>query len=231
MNHSYFLPNTQGAPSVMEAFEFPSETFAQMEQLAEGSDYPLEAYEFVAREVTRLMWHRGSLPEVYRGVSDEALCWKLHDRALLEFKNRAIQQLAKWNVHETKDFGAIVYGLVSIGFLGKEKGDSERNFENIFDFNEEFEELHFERMPLFPVRWRVSTLLVATTVAAIGCAGFSKHGLDGALGTLLSSWLVLLGMASIYMGVSNRSKDWLLAVAAGVIFTSLGILSFILIAS
>ncbi len=215
----------------MVPIEFSPEVIAKMRDLAQSNDYPVEAYNFVLSEIVRLMSHRGSLPEQNRGISDHALCWKLHDCALREFKDRAKDTLAGWSIHKTRDFGAIVYGLVDKGLVTMRKVDSLEDFDNVFDFDEPFQELHYKSMPLLPTRWRVSTLLAITTVLAIAFAGISKSGLDGAVGTLLSTWLIAIGSVTIYLGVNDRTKDWLIAIIAGIVLVGSGILGFVVITS
>lgn len=200
---------------------------AQLDQLAGMSSYPIEAYKFVLSEFCQLMLHRGFLPEQSRGVSDHLLCWRLHDRAFVDYGEHAREKLAEWNVRSTKDFGKIVYGLVGIGLIGMEKQDSEQDFMDVFDFRDAFHEPHFKPAPLLPTRWRVSAMLALTTVFAIAIAGISNSGMEGAMGTLLSTWLIIIGGFTAYLGVSDRSKDWLLAVVAGILFLLLGMIGFV----
>lgn len=208
--------------------EFSAETIELLDELAHVSSYPAEAYEFVLSEVIRLMRQRELLPVDKRSISDELLCWKLHDRALLEFKDQARIGLAKWNIHSTEDFGTIVYGLLESGLVTKDDTDSERNFENVYDFQNAFNTPHFKRAQLFPTRWRVSTLLLITTVSAIALAGFSSLGFAGASGTLFCSWLMLMGGYLAYLGATERTNDWLLAVVVGAIVAVVGVLGFVI---
>lgn len=50
----------------------------------------------------------------------------------------AIDVLDNWNVHETEDFGRIVYNLVSMQLLGVSPNDSIHDFDQVFDFTEAF---------------------------------------------------------------------------------------------
>jgi uncharacterized repeat protein (TIGR04138 family) len=64
----------------------------------------------------------------------------LRELAIRDFGLMARSVLAHWGIHGTEDVGEIVFALVSEGVLVKEDDDAPRDFQNLFDFQEAFED-------------------------------------------------------------------------------------------
>ena len=78
-----------------------------------------------------------------------------------------------------------------------------------------------------PVQWRLSTMFLITTVLAIALAGFGQLGLEGAAGTLFSSWLGLIGVYCLYGGITDRKEGWPVNVLMGTLLTGLAVYLFL----
>jgi uncharacterized repeat protein (TIGR04138 family) len=51
--------------------------------------------------------------------------------------------LNSWGVYTTGDFGEIVYNWIRLGEMKKSEHDRREDFDDVFDFNEAFQQ-HFE---------------------------------------------------------------------------------------
>lgn len=80
-----------------------------------------------------------------------------------------------------------------------------------------------------PPQWRLSTLFVATTLAAIAVSGYGQLGVNGALGAVVSSWFCLIGLFLVVRGIADRQEGWLLPVLIGLVLTSIAIYGFLTI--
>lgn len=106
-----------------------------LEDIAEGRPYRKGAYEFVMHALEFAMG-RLDLP---RHISGAELLEGIRLYALDEFGPMARHVLAHWGVTETRDFGVIVFDLVSHGVLAKTDEDDLADFEDGFDFETAFE--------------------------------------------------------------------------------------------
>lgn len=182
--------------------------------------YPLDALLFVLGGfATSEIWTRTH-------ISAEALCWLLHDHALKLFGADAKEQLARWSITKTEDFGELVYGMAEHGLLSIAEDDSKADFENLFDFKDNFVSPKFQTANSLK-NWSIASMFVVTTVAAIAISGFSRSGLDGAFQALFWSWFIFIGMSCIYIGIFKRSSDWLLLVSFGIISLAAGLFAFL----
>jgi uncharacterized repeat protein (TIGR04138 family) len=111
-----------------------------IEQIREEDNrYEVEAYLFIreALDFTIKMYKKpDSGPE--RHVTGQELTEGIRQYALREFGPLAQTVLEHWGIHQTEDFGYIVFNLVEKGILGKTDQDSPRDFANVYDFNEAF---------------------------------------------------------------------------------------------
>jgi len=120
---------------------------ANLIELAEGSDYPLEAFGFVQRglEFTVQHIHGKAMTEstdpVKYHVSGRALCHGLRDYAIREYGLLSRTVLRRWNINNCEDFGSIVFIMVEAGILAKTEDDSIDNFRHVYDFDEAFTEI------------------------------------------------------------------------------------------
>lgn len=149
-----------------EAFEVVSEGLSYAIQNIHGADTP--AHQFLARFMAKenldwadlaAMYETGRLPgplatavediggadKLNRHISGRELCWGLREFALKRWGLLTRTVLARWNIHESIDFGRIVFETIERGHMQKQPGDSLRDFEDVYDFSEAFDEVfHFD---------------------------------------------------------------------------------------
>lgn len=73
-----------------------------------------------------------------RHVSGRELCLGLRDYALRRYGLLTKTVLNHWGLHDTEDFGKIVFALVDAGLMRKTDEDTIEDFQGVFDFDEEF---------------------------------------------------------------------------------------------
>ena len=71
-------------------------------------------------------------------VSGRQLCDALRDEGKDRWGMLARTVLNRWNIHETLDFGKMVYLLVENDLMQKTEKDSVEDFRDVFDFDEAF---------------------------------------------------------------------------------------------
>jgi uncharacterized repeat protein (TIGR04138 family) len=96
--------------------------------------YDEMAYLFVLGSIEYL---QSRLP-IRRHVTGAELARACRDHALEQFGLMARPVLDFWGIRRTEDLGRIVYTLVEVGLLVTQPGDSESDFERIFDFDQAF---------------------------------------------------------------------------------------------
>lgn len=74
-----------------------------------------------------------------RHIAGRELVTGVRDLAIGKFGPMARSVLGHWGIHSTEDIGAIVFALVECGVLIKQPTDSPADFQDVFDFEEEFE--------------------------------------------------------------------------------------------
>ena len=82
----------------------------------------------------------GGCESLNRHVSGRELCWALRDYALKRWGIMAQTVLGSWHVRSTTDFGRIVFAFIDFDMMRKQDNDTLEDFEDVFDFNEAFEE-------------------------------------------------------------------------------------------
>lgn len=101
--------------------------------------YPLEAYaileEGLLRAVQQKYGEEGEGPAGQRHVSGKDLCLTIRQVALDRYGMLAKAVLARWNVHESLDFGNMVYLLIEHDFMRRTDEDSLEDFRDVFDFD------------------------------------------------------------------------------------------------
>lgn len=206
-----------------------------LDKIAAGTPYTREAYGIVVAAISSpLNLHTlESLDTQKSHIDAEELCWRLHDLVIRGWGKspKSQQQLAKWGIHSTEDFGKIVYTLIDAGAMQAREEDSLEDFQNVYAFQDHFETLKFSRPGNGWTQWRLSTLFIITTICSFAFAGAGKHGFYGAIGTLFSTWLTLIGIFCIYLGVTDRSKGWLLSITTGIGLSAAGIFGFLAVTS
>jgi uncharacterized repeat protein (TIGR04138 family) len=72
-----------------------------------------------------------------RHLTGRELCEAIRLYALDQFGFMAKTVLNNWGVHNTGDFGNIVFNLIEIGEMSKTKDDRREDFDDVFDFEAE----------------------------------------------------------------------------------------------
>ncbi|MDR2862301.1 MAG: hypothetical protein LBV54_00270 [Puniceicoccales bacterium] len=76
--------------------------------------------------------------EVSHHVSGQELLEGLRELALDQYGPMAYTLLSRWGLHNSSDFGAIVFNLVEAQVLGKTEKDSANDFRGVYDFKDAF---------------------------------------------------------------------------------------------
>jgi uncharacterized repeat protein (TIGR04138 family) len=101
---------------------------------ARGGEYHERGYLFVLATIEFLQTRL----EVRRHVSGPELAWACRDFAQQQFGLLAPAVLAHWGIKRTDDIGRIVFTLVEVGLLVTQPGDSETDFEGVYQFADVF---------------------------------------------------------------------------------------------
>jgi uncharacterized repeat protein (TIGR04138 family) len=75
-------------------------------------------------------------PDEERHVTGQQLCESIRQYAVQQYGMLSKNVLNEWGVHNTGDFGEIVFNLIDIGQMKKTDADRREDFENVFDFDE-----------------------------------------------------------------------------------------------
>jgi uncharacterized repeat protein (TIGR04138 family) len=139
------------------------EPHAIFELLRRDKRYKLEAYQFVREglsygqsimQMGEIRQTEEELPEEAEDVSEsedwdppaerhltgQDLCEAIRQYAIEQYGLMAKVVLNSWGLHKTGDFGEIVYNLIEIGMMKKSKTDRREDFDNVFDFEQAFNE-------------------------------------------------------------------------------------------
>ena len=113
-----------------------------VEDIAERDGrYSKEAFFFVYRALDFTVKKMG-LAEVElerRHVTGRDLLMGISEYAFDQFGPLTREVLSHWRVHQTRDFGEIVFALVEGDLMGKTERDSIEDFIDVYDFGEEFD--------------------------------------------------------------------------------------------
>ncbi len=101
---------------------------------ARGGQYHERAYLFVLGTIEFLQTRL----EVRRHVTGPELAWACRDFARQQFGLLAPSVLSHWGITRTEDLGRIVFTLVEVGLLVTQPGDSESDFEGVYQFADVF---------------------------------------------------------------------------------------------
>ena len=101
---------------------------------ARGGQYHERAYLFVLGTIEFLQ----NRLEVRRHVTGPELAWACRDFARQQFGLLAPSVLSHWGITRTEDLGRIVFTLVEVGLLVTQPGDSESDFEGVYQFADVF---------------------------------------------------------------------------------------------
>ena len=75
-------------------------------------------------------------PDEERHVTGQQLCEAIRQYAVHQYGMLAKNVLHEWGVHNTADFGELVFNLIDIGQMKKTDSDRREDFENVFDFDD-----------------------------------------------------------------------------------------------
>ncbi len=76
--------------------------------------------------------------EESRHVCGRELCIGLRDYAIDRYGMMAKSVLNKWGIHQTRDFGNIIFAMVEVGLMRTTEGDNIEDFDSIFEFDDAF---------------------------------------------------------------------------------------------
>lgn len=113
----------------------PDSLLEKIEKVVEeNKPYTLEAFKFVLDALHETV----TVLDKPRHVSGQELLEGIRLYALKEYGLLAKTVLNYWGIHETEDFGKIVFLLVDIGLLRKQPEDKIEDFRNIYNFDQAF---------------------------------------------------------------------------------------------
>ncbi len=78
--------------------------------------------------------------EPERHISGQELCEAMRQYAHEQYGYMAKSVLNHWSIHSTSDFGEIVFNLIEIEQMRKTPNDHREDFDNVFDFDEGFQD-------------------------------------------------------------------------------------------
>ncbi|MFP6586017.1 MAG: Minf_1886 family protein [Pirellulaceae bacterium] len=105
------------AHDVMECGSMSQEDLAEITKDTSGDDIPEEAH-----------------------LTGQELCEAIRRLALLQFGFMTKTVLNSWGIHETLDFGELVYNMIEVGLMKKSATDSKSDFADVYDFKAAFVE-------------------------------------------------------------------------------------------
>ena len=113
--------------------------------LARDSRYARDAYAFVREclDHTQKQFskeNRGAL----RHITGQELLEGIRQFALNQYGPMAVTVLEEWGIHNSRDFGEIVFNMVEIELLAKTEKDNRDDFTDGYDFTDAF------RKPYWP---------------------------------------------------------------------------------
>jgi len=99
--------------------------------------YQPGAYDFV-REALHMAVKKYRGGDEMQHVSGKELLEGVREHALKEFGPMALTVLNQWGLHKGIDVGNIVYNLITVGYFGKNDGDSLEDFDGGYKFEDAF---------------------------------------------------------------------------------------------
>lgn len=103
--------------------------------------YSRAAYLFVydALQHTVEKLGKSSMPREQRHVGGRELVYGISEYALDQFGPMALTVFDHWGIHQTKDFGEIVFNLVNGNLMSRTDDDSIEDFSGVYDFAHELD--------------------------------------------------------------------------------------------
>jgi len=110
--------------------------------IVDDGRYPPEAFAFLHDGLNRAVqevYHDQAGGEQQHHVSGQQLCRSLRDLAVERWGMLAKAVLNKWNIHESIDFGNMVYLLIDNNYMRKTDEDRLDDFRDVYDFDKAFD--------------------------------------------------------------------------------------------
>ena len=130
------------------------EFLAAVEVVAEADGrYHKAGYLFIYDALQHTVEKMGktALPKEQRHVTGRDLLQGISEYSLDQFGPLTASVFAQWGIHQTSDFGYMVFNLVEAELMSKTPQDSPEDFADVFDFAEEFDwkkrKAQFKRQP------------------------------------------------------------------------------------
>tara|TARA_Y100000588_G_scaffold306033_1_gene329559 strand:+ start:1910 stop:2314 length:405 start_codon:yes stop_codon:yes gene_type:complete len=117
------------------------ELLRDLEKLVkEDGRFKKEAYYFLyeALQYTVDKMDKTHLPDDERHISGKELLYGISEYAMDQFGPLTLAVLHHWGVHQTRNFGEIVFNLVDANLMSKTENDCIDDFDNVYDFADEF---------------------------------------------------------------------------------------------
>ncbi|MBI4553617.1 MAG: hypothetical protein HY710_15235 [Candidatus Latescibacteria bacterium] len=105
------------------------------EILLHDDRYARQAYYFIMEALKHTLQNL----QVHRHVTGQELSLGIRDYAIQQFGMIARLVFEQWGITRTRDFGEIVFNLVTAGLMRKTDEDSVDDFNDVYDFEKEFE--------------------------------------------------------------------------------------------
>jgi uncharacterized repeat protein (TIGR04138 family) len=118
-----------------EAYEFIRMALAFAHDVMECGSLSKEDLAELTRDVTS----DDDIPEEAH-LTGQELCEAIRKLALMQFGFMTKTVLNSWGIHETLDFGELVYNMIEAGLMKKSKTDSKSDFADVYDFATAFVE-------------------------------------------------------------------------------------------
>ena len=125
-----------------ESDAMDEEFLREIDELAERRDrYAKPAYLFIYAALQHTVEKMGKtkLPREQRHVSGGELLRGISDYALSQFGPLTHAVFKRWGIHQTRDFGEIVFELVAANLMSATEGDHIDDFVDVYDFSEELD--------------------------------------------------------------------------------------------
>ena len=116
-----------------------------------NSNYSADAYYFLQEVLLQAVEKQRKLSGgENKHVSGFELLESFRERMLKQFGPMSMTLLGEWGVSCTEDVGKMVFNLIEVGAFGKSKQDEEKDFVEVYDFEEVFV------MPFLPKRKKLA---------------------------------------------------------------------------
>ncbi|MCH2133232.1 MAG: hypothetical protein MK116_05730 [Phycisphaerales bacterium] len=108
----------------------------------QAGPYPLDAYHFVREGLSytadTVFGEHDAMSEFDRHVTGQELCLGLKNYAVHQWGMMAPVVLDCWGIHNSSDFGRIVFAMIDAGLMSRRPDDCIEDFDGVFDFREVF---------------------------------------------------------------------------------------------